>query len=62
MKARERYGDNTPVEKEPTTLCDLILDCLEDTMLRILLLAALVSTIIGMINEGVKTGWTEGYL
>jgi len=25
-------------------------------------LAAFVSTIIGMINEGVATGWTEGYI
>ena len=30
-------------------------------MLQILLVAALVSTIIGIINEGAKTGWTEGY-
>lgn len=30
-------------------------------MLQILLLAALVSTIIGIVNEGIKTGWTEGY-
>ena len=55
------YGDNTPIEKEPTTLCELIMECLGDTMLQILLIAALVSTVIGMINEGVKTGWTEGY-
>mgnify|MGYP001807969262 CR=1 FL=1 len=38
------------------------MECLEDTMLRILLLAALVSTIIGIINEGLATGWTEGYI
>ncbi|CAD8122135.1 unnamed protein product [Paramecium sonneborni] len=59
-KSKQVYGDNTPVEKEPTTLCELIMECLGDTMLQILLLAALVSTVIGMINEGVKTGWTEG--
>ncbi|CAD8210885.1 unnamed protein product [Paramecium pentaurelia] len=59
-KSKQVYGDNTPVEKEPTTLCELIMECLGDTMLQILLIAALVSTVIGMINEGVKTGWTEG--
>ncbi|CAD8204335.1 unnamed protein product [Paramecium octaurelia] len=59
-KSKQLYGDNTPVEKEPTTLCELIMECLGDTMLQILLIAALVSTVIGMINEGVKTGWTEG--
>ncbi|CAD8075591.1 unnamed protein product [Paramecium primaurelia] len=60
QKNRECFGDNTPVEKEPITLCELIMECLEDTMLRILLLAALVSTVIGIINEGLATGWTEG--
>ncbi|CAD8109897.1 unnamed protein product [Paramecium primaurelia] len=59
-KSKQVYGDNTPIEKEPTTLCELIMECLGDTMLQILLIAALVSTVIGMINEGVKTGWTEG--
>ncbi|CAK80242.1 unnamed protein product (macronuclear) [Paramecium tetraurelia] len=60
QRNRESFGDNIPVEKEPTTLCELIMECLEDTMLRILLLAALVSTVIGIINEGLATGWTEG--
>ena len=26
------------------------------------MVAALISTIIGIINEGIKTGWTEGYI
>ncbi|CAK83509.1 unnamed protein product (macronuclear) [Paramecium tetraurelia] len=57
---REKFGNNDPIEKEPAQLCELILECFGDTMLQILLAAALVSTIIGIINEGVKTGWTEG--
>lgn len=58
---RDVYGSNDPVERELTTLWDLIVECFADTMLRILLVAALMSTIIGMINDGVATGWTEGY-
>ncbi|CAD8177614.1 unnamed protein product [Paramecium octaurelia] len=60
IENREKYGNNDPIEKESESLCDLILECFGDTMLQILLLAAFVSTIIGMINEGVATGWTEG--
>ncbi|CAD8175993.1 unnamed protein product [Paramecium pentaurelia] len=57
---REKFGNNDPIEKEPASLCELILECFGDTMLQILLVAALISTIIGIINEGIKTGWTEG--
>ncbi|CAD8093207.1 unnamed protein product [Paramecium sonneborni] len=57
---RDKFGNNDPVEKEPAKLWELILECFGDTMLQILLVAALVSTIIGIINEGIKTGWTEG--
>ena len=30
-------------------------------MLRILLAAAVLSTVVGIINEGVATGWMEGF-
>ncbi len=37
-----------------------ILDGLEDEMLRILLGAALISLIIGLLKDGIQTGWIEG--
>jgi len=44
-----------------TTICELIQECLEDKILRILLVAALVSLIIGVLTEGLDTGWIEGF-
>jgi Ca2+ transporting ATPase len=45
---------------ETKTLMALIFECFEDLMLRILLLAALVALIIGIINDGIESGWIEG--
>jgi Ca2+ transporting ATPase len=42
------------------TIGQLILDALEDTLLRILCVAAAVSLTIGIITEGWKEGWIEG--
>lgn len=42
------------------SLFELIIECFEDLMLRILLLAALVALIIGIINDGLAHGWIEG--
>ena len=38
----------------------MVLECFGDTMLQILLVAALVSTGIGIYKDGIATGWTEG--
>ena len=38
----------------------MIKGCFEDDMLQLLLLAAFVSLIIGIINDGFKNGWIEG--
>jgi Ca2+ transporting ATPase len=38
----------------------LILEVFDDLMLKILLCAAFVALIIGMINEGPEHGWIEG--
>jgi len=54
------FGSNIKPLPKTHTLFDLILECFEDTMLRILVGAALVSTIVGMINDGPAHGWTEG--
>lgn len=42
-----------------TPLFKLIVECLADTMLQILLVAALASLIVGMIEEP-SEGWYEG--
>jgi Ca2+ transporting ATPase len=38
----------------------LILENFEDKILQILLLAALVSLVIGIIKDGIEHGWVEG--
>jgi len=45
---------------ETKTLLELILECFEDAMLKILLLAALVASVIGVYQHGPETGWIEG--
>lgn len=47
-----------PVIKKLTPLWKLIIECLGDTMLQILLGAAIISTILGIIEGG--DGWYEG--
>jgi hypothetical protein len=37
----------------------MIIDCFEDMMLRILCIAAVVSTAIGVIQNGWADGWME---
>lgn len=57
---KEKYGSNTKRLPKIRTLCELILENFEDKILQILLLAALVSLIIGIINDGLAHGWVEG--
>lgn len=52
------YGDNKPIVKEPKRLWEYIIENFEDEMLKILCLAAAVSLVIGVINEG----WKEVYI
>ena len=61
LEWREReWGNNhLPPEKENSIL-EHILNCFEDPMLRILLLASIVSLTIGVAKDGLKTGWIEG--
>ena len=54
------WGNNhLPPEKE-NSLLEHILNCFEDPMLRILLAASIISLIIGVAKDGLKTGWIEG--
>ncbi|KAL4435781.1 hypothetical protein ABPG74_015749 [Tetrahymena malaccensis] len=54
------FGANLPPQRESSSLFEMILECFEDFMLQILCVAALVSTVIGIIDEGWASGWMEG--
>lgn len=56
----EKYGDNNLIEAEDTPFYEFVLESLEDPMLRILIGASIVSLIIGILQEGIETGWIEG--
>ena len=56
----EKWGNNhLPPEKENSILAHII-ECFEDPTLRVLLVASIVSLIIGVAKDGLKTGWIEG--
>jgi Ca2+ transporting ATPase len=55
-----RYGSNAKRPPKIRTLCELILENFEDKILQLLLLAAFVSLVIGIINDGWAHGWVEG--
>ena len=54
------FGVNFIPPKPAKTFWQLVWEALEDTILRILIVAAIVSLILGMIIESVETGWIEG--
>ena len=54
------FGVNFIPPKPAKTFWRLVFEALEDTILRILIVAALVSLVLGMIIESVETGWIEG--
>jgi len=55
------FGNNYIPPKPPKTFWRLIWESLEDTILRILIVAAIFSLILGMVFEGVEKGWIEGF-
>lgn len=55
-----KFGRNVPVVRPLKSLWFFIKESFEDTMLRILSVAALISLAVGMWQEGVETGWMEG--
>ena len=61
LEWREReWGNNhLPPEKENSIL-EHILNCFEDPMLRVLLIASIIALLIGIMKDGIKTGWIEG--
>lgn len=56
----KKWGNNHLKEDEPNRIIDHIIDALKDPTLRILLIASIVSLIIGVAKDGIKTGWIEG--
>lgn len=55
------FGSNEKIKQEENTIFDFIADSLHDPMLQILIGASIVSTIIGILQEGFQTGWIEGF-
>ena len=56
----EKYGNNKIEPEEKLSILNFILECFEDQTLKVLLISAIISLIIGLIKDGIKTGWIEG--
>ena len=54
------YGTNKLPPEKPLRIIDFIIECFEDPTLKVLLISAIVSLLIGLLKEGLKTGWIEG--
>ena len=55
------YGNNERIAAVELGFFDFVVDSLEDPMLRILLLASVVATVIGILQEGLASGWIKGF-
>ena len=56
----KKWGNNHLPPEEENSILQHIIDCFEDATLRVLLLASIVSLIIGIAKDGMGTGWIEG--
>ncbi|KAL4492150.1 hypothetical protein ABPG73_003098 [Tetrahymena malaccensis] len=56
----QAFGQNENITKAPKTFCELVMECLEDDVLRILCVACFVSLVIGCIKQGIAEGWIDG--
>ena len=56
----KKWGNNHLPPEQAKTIFELILECFEDFMLRVLLFASIISLAIGVAKDGIKTGWIEG--
>jgi calcium-translocating P-type ATPase len=56
----EKYGNNKIPPEEKLSIINFILECFEDQTLQVLLISAIISLVIGLIKDGIKTGWIEG--
>ncbi len=57
---KKEWGENEEIKQQVFGFWHFVCESLEDQMLQILLIAAFVSVIIGVIQEGFATGWVEG--
>lgn len=55
----QQYGDNKPHAKLRRSVFEFIVESLQDTVLRILIVAALISLTIGLVQDP-TSGWLEG--
>ena len=55
-----RHGANTRHVREVQSVCDLIKNVFEDFILKVLCVAAVVATVVGIYNDGFSIGWIDG--
>ena len=55
----KHFGKNQPYTRERHSILHIIWDALQDTVLQILILAAIISLVIGVIQDP-ESGWIEG--
>lgn len=55
-----RFGSNENKPRRIKTLCELILENFEDFILKVLCVAAVVTLILGIWQEGWEHGWIDG--
>lgn len=60
ISLREKFGSNEFPQTPMNSYFSLLIDALSDTMLLVLLVAAAVSLVIGIVEEGGESGWIEG--
>lgn len=56
-----KYGTNEKGKSKDNSFFDFVLATLKDPMLQILIAASIVSTVIGILQEGLTSGWIEGF-
>ena len=56
----KEWGNNHLPPEKQNSILEHILNCFEDPMLRILLIASIIALLIGVSKDGIKTGWIEG--
>ena len=54
------YGTNKLPPEKPLRIIDFIIECSEEPTLKVLFISTIVSLVIGLLKEGLKTGWIEG--
>lgn len=59
-RRQEKFGDNRRIPREIKSLWEIFVENFEDFILKVLIAAAAVSLILGIINEGLARGWIEG--